>query len=216
MLVARPVVCLDPGHPSEVGKGTRGRQITEIELAWTIAVKLKSKLQANGVRVVMTKQSENQYVTNVQRAEIANDARANLMLRLHCDASAQTGYTVFVPYKAGTYRGRTGPSATVIASSRAAGELVHQSLREQLTNLRDNGLQSDEKTAVGGRYGALIGSLYSKVPVVLVEMFTLNNPTGGATDEKYASSKAGQAAMVDALADGLRKVLRDQKLRSQR
>jgi N-acetylmuramoyl-L-alanine amidase len=217
LLATGPVVCLDPGHPSEVGKGTQGKQITEVALAWKIAVKLKSRLQASGVRVVMTKQSENQYVTNINRAEIANCAGANLMLRLHCDASTKTGYTVFAPFSAGTFKGRSGPSAAVIQGSRAAASIIHQSLQSRFKGvLHDNGLQPDTKTAVGAKHGALVGSIYSKVPVVLVEMFTLNNPTGGPNDEKFAASAAGQAAMVDALADGVTRALQAQKSRPQR
>ena len=34
-------VCIDPGHPSEVGEGTRGKRITEMKAAWKVALLLK-------------------------------------------------------------------------------------------------------------------------------------------------------------------------------
>jgi N-acetylmuramoyl-L-alanine amidase len=211
------VVCLDPGHPSEVGRGTQGKRITEIALAWSVAGKVRPKLEAAGIRVVMTKRSETEYVTNIRRAEIANQASANLMLRLHCDASAETGFTVFTPGKAGTFQGKTGPTQEVIDRSRAAGEQIHQSLVQQMKGkLRDNGLQPDSKTAVGSKYGALVGSIYSTVPVVLVEMFTLKNPGGGPTDEEYAITDAGQSTMALALVEGVKRAVAPRKRNQQR
>ena len=55
------------------------------------------------------------------------------------------------------------------------------------------------QTAVGGRQGALTGSVFSKVPVLLVEMVVLTN----AKDEAFILSKQGRALMVDALAKGV-------------
>lgn len=47
--VAAPrTICIDPGHPSEVGRGTAGRSISEISLAWQIAVGLRRELTASG------------------------------------------------------------------------------------------------------------------------------------------------------------------------
>ncbi len=211
------VVCLDSGHPSEVGRGTQGKRISEMALAWVIAGKVRRKLEVEGIRVVMTKQSETEYVSNIRRAEIANRANANLMLRLHCDSSSETGFTVFSPWQAGTYHGKTGPSRETIERSRSAGDQIHRSLQTRLKGkLKDNGFQPDSKTAVGARYGALIGSIYSQVPVVLVEMFTLNNTTGGSTDEGYAVSEAGQSAMVLALVDGVKQALGLRQVHPQR
>src|SRR3984957_15682006 len=83
--VTQLVICIDPGHPSEVAEGTRGRHITEIQANWKIAVLAEADLKADGVQVVMTKNSEQQFVTNKHRAEIANHADANFMIRLHRD-----------------------------------------------------------------------------------------------------------------------------------
>ena len=85
-----PVICIDPGHPSENGVGTRGKKITEVQAAWKVALILKGLLEQAGFKVVMTKSSENQHVTNKARAETANRAHAALMVRLHCDAAADS------------------------------------------------------------------------------------------------------------------------------
>jgi N-acetylmuramoyl-L-alanine amidase len=58
---------------------------------------------------------------------------------------------------------------------------------------------------VGSRHGALIGSIFSKVPVVLVEMVVLTN----AKDEAFLLSAKGRSAMAEALAKGVLAALSD-------
>ena len=55
------------GWPREA----RGRRSTEIQGVYRVAIQLAARLRAEGYRVVMTKSSENQRVTNKRRAEIA-------------------------------------------------------------------------------------------------------------------------------------------------
>jgi N-acetylmuramoyl-L-alanine amidase len=72
----------------------------------------------------------------------------------------------------------------------------HEALAWELQGeLADNGLNSDAETAVGSRYGALIGSIYSEVPTVLVEMVNLKN----AKDESFIASVEGRMVMAKAL-----------------
>lgn len=199
-----PTVCIDPGHPSEVGRGTQGRHSTEIGVAWMLAKDLQTQLERRGIHVVLTKGKEQQKVLNRRRAEVANEARADLMIRLHCDASTGTGFTVYYPDRVGQVGGFRGPSAEVLRTSHAAAIRVHQAMAEVLRGkLADGGLKSDIATAVGSHQGALTGSIYSKVPVVLVETVVLTNRK----DEAFILSKAGRAAMVDALTKGVLNVV---------
>src|ERR1043165_6941606 len=86
--VTRPtIICIDPGHPSEVNDGrTVQNGTSEVHIAWVTALKLKSLLESKGYQVVLTKAEENQLVRNKERALIANRAQAALTIRLHCDA----------------------------------------------------------------------------------------------------------------------------------
>jgi N-acetylmuramoyl-L-alanine amidase len=65
--------------------------------------------------------------------------------------------------------------------------------------LRDRGLKSDMATRVGAQQGALTGSIYSHVPVLLVEMCVLTNPH----DEALVATDEGQETMARALAQGV-------------
>ena len=198
-------VCIDPGHPSEVGKGTKGKKITEVQAAWKVAQLLKKELEDAGITVVMTKKSEQQYVKNKNRAMTANKAKANLMVRLHCDSEAGSGYAVYIPKKKGKAQGKTGPAQSVLTACAKVGPIFHTELAEALKGkLHDNGLLPDTATAVGGKFGALIGSIFSEVPVVLIEMCRLKNKS----DEAFISSPKGQATMAHALALATLKVVK--------
>jgi N-acetylmuramoyl-L-alanine amidase len=197
-------VCIDPGHPSEVGVGTQGRKLTELHANWTIAVRLRDLLRQQGYRVVMTKQSEKEYVRNRKRAEIANAAHADLMVRLHCDASPKPGFAVYFPDRTGTAEGTTGPARDVIRRAAPLARRFHDALAAGLRGeLNDQGLMSDVKTAVGGKQGALTGSIFSKVPVVLVEMATITLKH----DEVFLLSQVGQRKMSEALAAAVKAAL---------
>src|SRR5579862_4872193 len=89
------IICIDPGHPSEVGQGTTGKKLSEIHAAWVEAQLLKQLLEKQGFTVKLTKASEKEYVRNRARAEVANQAHADLMVRLHCDASSGSGFASY-------------------------------------------------------------------------------------------------------------------------
>ena len=199
-LLAPKTVCLDPGHASEVGIGTQGRRLTELHANWEIAVRLRDLLTQRGLRVVMTKTSEGAFVRNRRRAEIANAAKADLMVRLHCDASPRPGFAVYYPDRQGTAERTTGPASEVIRRTAPLARRFHDALAAGLKGqLDDQGLMSDVKTAVGGKQGALTGSIFSQVPVVLVEMATITLRH----DEAFLLSESGKRQMSAALASGV-------------
>ena len=202
-------VCIDPGHPSEKNDGlTLTNGLREASVNWQVAVLLQRELENDGVNVVMTKKNQEEFVTNENRAAIANGAHADLFLRLHADAGNSTGFTIYYPRKEGSIHGTTGPGADVRRSSAAAATLFHQSFADALRGkLRDNGTRGDEETLIGGQQGALTGSIFSKVPTVLVEMVFLTNPN----DAEWIKQESNQIVMANALASGVRAVRRANK-----
>lgn len=175
-------VCIDPGHPSE---NSDGRELLngmrEVEVNWAVAQALRKLLEQNGYAVVFTKTAIAETVTNKRRAEIANEAAADLMLRLHADSEGPSGFTIYHPRKEGQVRGVKGPSSAVIESSARAAKAFHRGLSSELRqHLKDNGIRGDEQTFIGGKQGALTGSIYSKVPALLIEMVNLAKPADAA------------------------------------
>jgi N-acetylmuramoyl-L-alanine amidase len=176
MSTSAPVICIDPGHPSEVGLGTKGKKFTENEVNWKVAGLLRAALEEDGYTVVLTKKSLNEKVLNQRRAEIANGAKAALMVRLHCDATGGSGSAIYYPDKTGRKGKKVGPSAWVRSESKRRATLFYEAYSGDLQGiLKTRGLLTDRDTHVGKQQGALTGSIYSHVPVLLVEMVVLTN-----------------------------------------
>jgi N-acetylmuramoyl-L-alanine amidase len=212
----RTVVCIDPGHPSEVASGRNVQNGTsEAHVDWVVATKLRAALEARGYEVVLTKSSEEELVRNKDRALIANRARAALMIRLHCDASAERGFAVYYPDRPGKAKdGTTGPARDVVEGSRRAAEAVHAGLAEGLKGaLNDNGVRTDYQTKVGREQGgALTGSIFSEVPVVTIEMVVLSDPA----DAEFIKAEEGQRRMAEAIADGVARFVAPERVVSPR
>lgn len=194
-------IVLDPGHPSETSAGTTGRHISERTLVWRVALKLKPMLLEAGYQVVLTKDREEQKVTNRRRAEIANEAKADLMLRLHADAGNFRGFATYFPNRQATKDGVKGPPMAMIRKSTELARPFHDAAVKALGGkLRDHGLYPESKTAVAAKQGALTGSIFSKVPTLLVELCVLTNPK----DEAVVKTEAGQTMLAKALLAGIK------------
>jgi N-acetylmuramoyl-L-alanine amidase len=200
------IVCIDPGHPSETSDGASGHGLTENRLNWQVALRLKRRLNALGIKSVLTKQSENQRVTNRRRAQIANGANpyhraTDLFLRLHCDTGSGRGFTWYYPDRSGHKNGYSGPPASVLRASRSAAWTMNEAMKPVLRgHLRANPIKTDASTYVGGKQGGVLtGSIYSLVPTALVEMCFINQRN----DARFIASSAGQEKMAEALAAGI-------------
>lgn len=165
-----------------------------------VAQRLKVLLAADGATVVLTKAKEEQVVANRRRAETANAAHADLLLRLHCDSGEQSGLATYYPDHQGRRFGVTGPSLGVIHASHAAATVFQPAVIAALHGaLRDAGIRGDSKTGVGSKHGALTGSIFSHVPALTVEMCVLTN----SHDYRFIRTPAGQEEMAKALLAGV-------------
>ncbi|WP_170291690.1 N-acetylmuramoyl-L-alanine amidase family protein [Heliobacterium mobile] len=207
---AKTVLCIDPGHPSDGDDGlTVQHGLREADVTLQVGQRLASILEKKyGFQVILTRQDKETIVSNQARARKANEAQAALFFRLHCDSEPsekRTGFAVYYPDRQGTVDGVTGPSTVVIEKSRVAAEAIHQELAEGMgEQLKDNGVRTDAQTYIGGKQGALTGSIYSQVPVALVEMVFLSNQR----DAQFIGSPEGQERMADSLAKGIVKFLK--------
>ena len=181
----RSVVVLDPGHDlranvetEPIGPGSSTRKIKdgggtsgvvsglrEAELNLRVAMRLRPLLERAGVRVVMTRtKTAGTSVGNVARAGIANHAGAALFLRIHADGSTDRstrGTHALYPAL------RRGWTDDVYAESKRAARIVQADLRAAL-GFPDRGLQERSD---------FTGFNWADVPVILVEMGFMTNPT---------------------------------------
>lgn len=92
------VVVLDPGHGGD-DAGTQVEGAVEKDLALALARQLAGDLERRGVRVVLTRTGD-EAVPQEARAEIANRARADVVVSLHFDGfpgSKARGATAWCP-----------------------------------------------------------------------------------------------------------------------
>src|SRR5881398_1026539 len=108
-------VVLDPGHGG-YDKGQVSRYGCEKDFALDVARKLRPILQAKGLRVIMTRESD-YFVPLEVRAQIANHARDSIFVSIHFNATNDnpnaTGFEIF----SFTPRGAPSTSDSAVAAS---------------------------------------------------------------------------------------------------
>ena len=150
-----------------------------------IALKTQKELEAAGIKVIMVRTTQNVDITNSERAKIANDANADLLLRLHCDDvsdSSVNGLLMMVPGK----NQWTGP---IVAPSAKAGKAI-KSAALAATGARDRGTVTTTDMS---------GFNWSKVPSVIVEMGVMSN----AEEDRALSSASYQDKLAKGISGGV-------------
>lgn len=175
------VICLDPGHgitsasrqeavsplssetkPAYVS-GAAGNSQTEEALNLAVAEMARDELEALGAQVVLTRQTNEATVSNIERAQIANQAGADLCIRIHADGSEDSSvYGMSMQVPAGSLLG----TPSIEEPSARAAEIILQAVTEA-TGARSRGL---------AQRSDLTGFNWSEVPCVLLEMGFLSNP----------------------------------------
>ena len=175
------IVCIDPGHqakgdpkgePIAPGSGSRkarvasgtagvGTKKPEYAVNMEAGLILKSLLEQKGYKVVMTRETNEVNISNVERAQVANAAKADMTIRLHCDSignSGKSGAVLIVPSKTGKY------TAGIYPASFKYAECLKKSLQD--SGVKVNGIfeRSD-----------MTGFNWSQVPVVIFEMGFMSN-----------------------------------------
>ncbi len=84
------VVVVDAGHGGK-DPGNRGNGYFEKNIALKIALNVGQTLSKNGVKVVYTRKKD-VFVDLFRRAQIANEANADLFISIHCDAHNSNAY----------------------------------------------------------------------------------------------------------------------------
>jgi N-acetylmuramoyl-L-alanine amidase len=175
------VICIDPGHQSrgdsetepiapgskikkaKVSSGTTGvfTKVPEYKLNLKIALKLEKLLKNEGFQIIMTRSVNEVNVSNVERANIANDGNADISIRIHADGSTDRnmkGISVLYP-------GKTSVKQEVYEKSKTAAQMILTSvLKETGANAKGTVPRND-----------LTGFNWSKVPSILIETGFMTN-----------------------------------------
>ncbi|MNI34264.1 N-acetylmuramoyl-L-alanine amidase AmiB precursor [compost metagenome] len=182
MSAQEPTICLDAGHQqygnnklepvgpgstemkAKVSSGTRGVQTKKPEYVLNLeaSVLMQRKLEDLGYKVITTRDTHNVDLSNKERANVCNQANADLALRIHADGdtSPQTkGLSVLYP-------AQSGYSQNIYSSSKAAAQhVLEEAVKASGASSRGIIPRSD-----------LSGFNWSEVPTILLEMGFMSNP----------------------------------------
>lgn len=188
------LICLDPGHcvtpltgkgytelvsplssqkKSLYSTGTQGKHATEEQVNLSVALRLRDRLEELGATVIMTRTESKMTISGIERCEMANQAGADVAIRIHCDGSASAsvhGVSVLVP--AGDLLG----TPEIKDESVRLGKLMVDAVAKE-TGAKNLG--TIDRTD-------LTGFNFSQVPSVLIEMGFMTNAD---EDAKLASGE---------------------------
>lgn len=203
------VIVIDPGHggrvtsekepvspdsnqtkPKNVGGATGiSTRIPESVIALNVSMKLKGLLESQGYTVIMTRTTNSETIGNIARAEIGNKNNADLVIRIHADSTESTsvqGASMLVP-------GNVGYAKSISSISKLYGQTIYNTLLNQV-GMKSRGVVTRTD---------LTGFNWSKVPVVLIEMGYLSNPS----EDKLLASDSYQQKIAAGLEKGIEKAL---------
>lgn len=202
------VIVLDPGHSSVVkggtepigpgageqkaadSSGTRGSSsgLTEYELNFQIATKLQAELEARGYTVILTRYDNNTGISCSERAAIANNAGADVFLRIHADGSDSSSAS-------GAMAICITPSNPYIPSMYSESRVLSDSILNEYvaaTGFSSRGVWETD---------TMTGNNWATVPTTLIEMGFMTNPN----EDTLMADPSFQDTMVQGLANGIDK-----------
>lgn len=206
------VICIDPGHQlkgdnrgepiapnsgikkARVSSGTSGvaTKKNEYEVNLKASLILKELLLAEGYEVVMTRETNEVNISNAERAEIANNAKANMTIRVHCDSvndSGKTGATLLVPSKDSKYT-----------------KEIYKDSFEFAKTMKEELQKSGVKVNNICERGDITGFNWSRVPVVIFEMGFMSNYN----EDRNICSEAYEKKLMEAVVKALNKTYKEQ------
>ena len=207
-----PIIVLDPGHSGIVAGGyeplgpgssqtkskdTSGTQgvatgVEEYKLTLNIGLQLRSLLRNRGCKVVMTRTNSKVALSCIDRARIANKAKADAYIRLHANGSDNSYVTGAMticttknsPYIASMYKNNKSLSNAVLNAYVSA------------TGCRKEYIWETD---------SMSGNNWSKVPTTLIEMGYMSNPS----EDRLMQQTSYQKKMVRGIAKGIENYLTD-------
>ncbi len=202
----RVVVAIDPGHQArqnsdtepigpgaseekmKVTSGTSGISTgkEEHELNLEVSLKLRDRLEQLGYQVVMIRESADVDISNAERAAIANDAKADVFIRIHAnsdDDSSVNGILTMCQTPNNPYNGE------LYQKSRLLSDCILDHTAQTTGARKRDVIETDTMSGIN----------WAKVPTTILEMGFMSNPE---EDERMATDSY-QKLIVDGIVDGI-------------
>lgn len=182
---------LGPGSEEMKDKFASGTQgvytgVPEYELTLAVSMQLQEELKTRGYEVIMTREDNDTAVSNVERAQIAAENGAQILVRIHADGSednSANGAMTMIPSADNPYVGQLHEE-----SSRLGEEIINAYC--QATGIKNNGVRL---------YDNMTGINWSTVPVTILEMGFMTNQS----DDERMQDPEMQKNMVQGIVNGI-------------
>lgn len=183
---------IGPGAKQKKAKVTGGASgcvthLPEYKLNLQVAKKLKKELEDRGYKVVMVRTKNNVRLSNVDRAKVANKNKADAFIRIHANSAGSSGVKgalTIAPANSNSYMSKKNRKASQKLSKKVLTAMC------KATGAKNRGVMYTN---------TMTGINWCKVPVTIVEMGFMSNPS---EDRKMASASY-QKKIVKGIADGI-------------
>lgn len=183
---------IGPGAKKKKAKVTGGAsgcvtRLPEYKLNLQVAKKLRKELKKRGYKVIMVRTKNNVRMSNVERAKIANKHKADAFIRIHANSANNSrvkGALTIAPTNSNRYMKKKNRKASQKLSKKVLKAFC------KATGAKNRGVMYTD---------TMTGINWCKVPVTIVEMGFMSNPS---EDRKMASASY-QKKIVKGIANGI-------------
>lgn len=211
---AKYLIAIDPGHQergnfgqepigpgasemkTKVAGGTKGTStgVPEYQLTLDVSLKLRDILEDKGYRVLMIRETNDVDITNSERAKMANEADADVFVRIHAngsESSSANGAMTICQTSSNPYNSK------LYEKSRSLSQKVLDAYTEATGIRKERVWETDTMSGIN----------WCAVPVSIIEVGYMTNPE---EDEKMQDPDF-QELMSEGIAEGIEEYLKDQK-----
>ena len=182
---------LGPGSTEMKAKASTGTQGTfsglpEYQLNLDVALKVRDLLEERGYQVVMAREDNDTAISNKERAQLANEAGADVCVRIHANGSEDPsvqGALCLVMSPDNPYAGQLYEESNRLAESVLAAYC-------DATGFANQGVVTND---------TMTGLNWSEIPVMILEMGFMTNEH----DDTKMADAAFQDVMAKSIADGI-------------
>ncbi len=183
---------IGPGSSQRKAKVTGGASgcvthLPEYKLNLQVAKRLQKELVNRGYKVIMVRTKNNVRMSNVQRAKVANKYKADAFIRIHANSAGSSsvkGALTIAPASNNRYMTKANRKASQKLSKKVLKAMC------KTTGAKNRGVMYTN---------SMTGINWCKVPVTIVEMGFMSNPS---EDRKMANASY-QKKIVKGIADGI-------------
>ena len=173
-----------------LSSGTSGvaTGVPEYQLALDVSLKLRDELKARGYKVVMIREDNHCPISNKGRAEIANNYRGAVFLRIHANGDSNpstSGMLTMCPASDNPY------TPEIIGDSNRLARLVLDQMVKSTGATSKGIIETNNMSGIN----------WCKIPVTIIEMGFMSNPD----EDRLLQTEDYQCKIVDGISNGVDK-----------